>query len=187
MCFSSRDALLCLLIFCLLFPHLLFLLLHLPRHAKRKRRCPVICLDHQIKPSVRSAFLHSVTSPLTICLLTKRRRRRPLLCLSTPSLHILLAQSGGFKPDQVVICLLFFGCFYFCVLLKLQSFRVFVFLVLLFLLLPSSWKMIRLSRLFWYPLSFQRSDLMWLFVARKVSEQWWRQRQWQRQGRWCVL
>lgn len=132
---------------------LLLLLLLLIGLAPRNRRCPVICLDHQIKPSVSSSFSRGVTSLPTICLLTKRRRRRPPLCLSTASLHILLARSGGFEADQVAH-LIFVS--FLLLLLFLCRFRA-----------PpplpppsSSWKIVRkfnFSFFLGYLLSFQRS------------------------------
>lgn len=167
------------LIFLLFFLHLHLLLLPIGL-APRNRRCPVICLDHQIKPSVSSSFSRGVTSLPTICLLTKRRRRRPLLCLSTASLHILLARSGGFKADQVAQLILV--CFFFVVVsVPLE-------LLLLFLLLPNSWKIVREFKFFFFGTSSHFKDpqktphLMRLFVTRKVSEQWW----WCRRRR-CVL
>lgn len=149
--------------------------------APRKRRCPVICLDHQIKPSVRSSFPRGVTSLPTICLLTKGRRRRPLLCLSTASLHILLARSGGSKADQVahVIFVRFFCCCFRDVGAPPPP-------------LPPPSELLEncqeiLIYFFFYLKDPQKTPhLMRLFVARKVSEQWW----WwwrRRRPRQCVL
>lgn len=173
----------------------LFLLLHLHLLpiglAQRNRRCPVICLDHQIKPSVRSGVSRSVTSLPTICLLTKRRRRRAsLVFIDSVATYFISAvrwfQGGSGSASD--FCLLFCCC---CCsravgapplpsppsvfLENCQGIQRFRFSFLFCFLLPPLISKIPRKTLI----------LMRLFAARKVSEQqqqrwWWRRRR-------CVL